>query len=104
MIKRHTTKDVTDDSMMDSAKRVIYVLVVAAVILWVGPLVIGDDLPDADSGDDCANPDSSLGMANCIEETANNIGFMISQVINIAKYMILVGAIASIAILYIRPV
>ncbi|MCE2509305.1 MAG: hypothetical protein J4G04_08485 [Nitrosopumilaceae archaeon] len=43
MLRRHTNKDVDDDKVLEGAKKVMYALIIGALIAWLGTIMFNAD-------------------------------------------------------------
>lgn len=129
--KRQQNDDDYDATTMDMARNVVYVLVLAAVVVWLGPPALGIDVGGVKSCGDlsdmrplelCSAPDGALYRANgdatgvepvdtdgkenladtIIGATAKAQTVM-AAVMEALKYGLLVAAVASIAVMRVRP-
>ena len=119
MIKRHISKDSQEDSL-EAAKKGVYVLIAAAVIMWLAPVLLIDatnPLGGQTGGtatEICVtNPDGSI---TCTKQTRTGNGTLVGSIVSfkndaqtvaaaildIMKYVLLVGAVAGIAVLRVR--
>ena len=127
MIIREKKKDDYDTDIMDRARTVVYVLVIAAAIMWLGPsmLNIGDgsikdcgDLSEVEPFELCTTPDGAVYRANAdatdaapvdidgekslvgiITGAASDAKAALAAIMDAAKYVLLVAAIGSIAVM-----
>ena len=136
MLRRHTNKDVTDDSVLEGAKKALYVLVIAAVIMWISPYLFEtgglpscDDLTKLSPGQICADGTGTSAVPKCVSESYNLISpgsagvcstaggddltgritgatneakTVAAAVMDVLKYVLSVGAIATIVIMRVR--
>lgn len=116
---------------MDQARTVFYVLVLASVVAWLGPLMLGigdgsvaqcDDLSGLKPLEICAAPDGALYRANSdatdvapvdADEETTLVGTIVgataeaqaalAATMDVLKYGLLVAAVAAIGIMRVRP-
>ena len=105
MIRRHTS-DVGDDheqKTLEGAKKIMFGLIVTAIVLWVGPIALGLEADTGTTSQTGACTGQNIDMVACMEETETNVGRVMNSVLDIFKYILLAGAIGSIVFLRIRP-
>ena len=128
--RRRQSDDSHDTDSMDQARTVFYVLVLASVVAWLGPLMLGigdgsvkecGDLSDMRPLEICAAPDGTIYRANddatgvapvdadektlvgtIVGATAEAQAVM-AAVMDAIKYGLLVAAVASIAVMRVMP-
>ena len=105
MIKRHTSGggDDHEQKTLEGAKKIMFGLIIAAIVLWVGPIALGLQADTGTRAQTGACEGQNIDMVACMEETETNVGRMMNSVLDIFKYILLAGAIGSIVFLRIRP-
>ena len=121
MIRRHTADEATDQSTMGGAKTVIAILIIGAVVLWMAPaLLLGGGAGGATYA---CNDDGSVTVAKTVTAGSGStttaetipagkttiehrlacaegtIAGSVLMLVDIFKYVLLVAAIASVAVL-----
>ena len=104
MIRRHTADEATDKSTLSGAKTVIGVLIIATVVIWLAPaLLTGETVIGGATAVPC---DESDGTANIVEDLAcarDGVKGAVLTLVDIFKYVLLVAAIGSVAVLRVAP-
>ena len=101
VIKRHIGDSNTQDKedSLEAAKNGIYVLIAAAVIMWLAPVLLIDVTNPL--GDTPSNSNSTL--VGSIVSFKNDAQTVAAAILDIMKYVLLVGAVAGIAVLRVGP-
>lgn len=99
MIKRHTNKDQEEDSL-ETAKKAVYVLIVAGVVMWLAPELLFDDANTITDGSS-DTPDSEI--ARQVQQFTSDTQIIAKGILDTLKYVLLAATIGAIAFMRIRP-
>ena len=104
MIKRHTSGggDDHEQKTLDGAKKIMFGLIIASIVLWIGPIALGLETDTGSTSQTGACEGQNIDMVACLDQTETNVGRGINYVLDIFKYVLLVGAIGSIVFLRVR--
>lgn len=95
----------TDDKVYEAAKKGIYIVVIATVLAWAGPALMGIDI---DTAGDMSAIDScdgdSVDAAACINSVRDSVKSGVGVVVEIFRYVLIAATIGTVAILKMRPV
>lgn len=98
MIKRHISGDQEKEDSLDIAKKAIYVLIVAGVVMWLAPELLFSDTALTDGSTD--NPDSEI--AQQVQQFTSDTRIIAMAVLDTLKYVLLAAIIGAIAFMRIR--
>lgn len=95
MIKRHYAEDKED--ALENAKKLLYVMIIAAVISWAGPELAGITTEKTDVG-----RGSGTGAIAEIHKAVDEFHTLLVDLVDVMKVLLLVGVLGSIAFLTVR--
>ncbi len=107
MLKRSINKGEEKDDPMVNTRTILLVLIFAAVIAWIGPILLttnASNLSDIEK-EACNDEDVRKGLGfteqlRCIEHDTET---MFDIIMNIIKYILLVASIAVIVVMRVNP-
>ena len=99
MIKRHTNKDSEEDSL-ETAKKAVYVLIVAGVVMWLAPELLFDD---ANTITDGSSDTPHSDIAQQVQQFTSDTQIVAKGILDTLKYVLLAATIGAIAFMRIRP-
>ena len=98
MIKRHTSKDQEGEDSLETAKKAVYVLIVAGVVMWLAPELLFSDTSLTDGKTD--NPNSEI--AQQVQQFTSDTQIVAKAVLDTLKYVLLAATIGAITFMRIR--